>query len=263
MDLNEDVIRINKIIPNIDKLIAAWKIEQVIDNRKTFIVPSEPFLDYYMTCIFSHSNSEETICGIDLNKFNFLHSLIVWSMKPKKVVIAPESLRLVFKSNIVNKVDRDILFSFPSQAILVDQKIGSYDAILYSKDYFENENGGYTYFLSINLLSKSSKGFSFGFILPDSDEIDPFEVIKINPELKHLTYVFSTLLYILSCYSQREDITSNSDKDYLGFEMSRLIKEKEGCRGQWRNMHWHTYHVIENGVSKKIFKFLKPTWVDG
>ena len=138
MNIHKAILDLNKLVPDVDKFVSLWKIEQAIDNNKSFIVPSYVLYPHYERSISVNAQQDQEILGLPIGNYDFLHSLFIWSMNPKTVVVSETVMDFIYKSSLLDYISPELLFSFPSQAILVNQKFGNYDGIMFCKDFIDD-----------------------------------------------------------------------------------------------------------------------------
>ncbi|WP_411688725.1 hypothetical protein [Acinetobacter indicus] len=262
MNIHKAILDLNKLVPDVDKFVSLWKIEQAIDNNKSFIVPSYVLYPHYERSISVNAQQDQEILGLPIGNYDFLHSLFIWSMNPKTVVVSETVMDFIYKSSLLDYISPELLFSFPSQAILVNQKFGNYDGIMFCKDFIDD---GFKkqYSLNISLFSNDGRyGKYFSFVLPTGEQFNPFQDFKENPEWSNVAFVFYVLFYVLNEYLHKQDILNQEGIDYMGFHLEQKIEQHRFLSGSWRNAHWHTYQEKRtDGKLVKSIKWIQPTWI--
>lgn len=263
MNIYEAILEVTKKIPNVDKIIGLWKVEQAIDNNKSFIVPSFVFYSYYEKAINENIGTEEKLLGISYRNLDFIHSLFIWSMNPRTVIVSETVMDFIYESSLLDYISPELFFSFPSQAILINQKFGNYDGILFCKDSID-DGIRQEYSLNISLFSNDGRYAKyFSFTLPTGEQFNPFEDLKSLPEWKNIAFVFYVLLYVLSQFLHKEDLINQNGIDYLGFKLEQKIEQHRLKKGSWRKAHWHTYtEKSKHGKEHKLLKWIQPVWVN-
>lgn len=263
MNINNAILELSQNISNVDKLISLWRVEQAIDNNKSFIVPSYVLYSTYEDAVASKGLSDQKILGLPYENYDHLHSLFIWSMNPKTVIISETALDFIYKSSLLDYVNSELLFAFPSQAILVNQKFGNYDGILYCKDCIDD---GFKkqYSLNISLFSNDGRyGKYFSFNLPTGDKFNPFKDFKEQKEWSNVAFAFYVLFYILNETLHKQDLISQESIDYLGFGLEEKFEQKRFQKGVWRNAHWHTYkEKLPDGSERMLIKWIQPVWIE-
>lgn len=262
MNINNAILELSQDVPDVDKLIGLWRVEQAIDNNRSFIVPSYVLYSTYEAAVVGNGLAEKRVLGLPYNNFDHLHSLFVWSMNPKTVVVSEIALDFIYKSSLLDYVNSDLLFSFPSQAILVNQKFGNYDGILFCKDCID-DGLGKNYSLNVSLFSNDGRYAKyFSFTLPNGNQFNPFQDFKEQKEWSSVAFVFYVLFYVLNEYLHKQDIINQDQIDYLGFGLEEKVEQKRFQKGTWRNAHWHTYkEKSPNGNERVLVKWIQPVWI--
>lgn len=260
MNIYEAVLEINSKIPNVEKMIGLWKVEQAIDNNKSFIVPSFIFYSYYEKYI---NKIDDSLLGLPYKNLDFIHSLFVWSMNPRTVVVSESVMDFIYQTSLLDYISPELLFAFPSQAILVNQKFGNYDGILFCKDCLD-EGIANQYSLNISLFSNDGRYSKyFSIPLPTVEKFNPFQDLKAIPDWGNIAFVFYVLLYVLSEFLHKQDVITQNGTDYLGFRFEEKIEQHKFKEGRWRKAHWHTYkEKLPNGRERKLIKWIQPIWMN-
>lgn len=262
MSIYNAISELDTLIPDVGKLVGLWRIEQAIDNNKTFIVPSHVLYGLYESLQARYMASNQKLLGLPIGNFYFVHSLYIWAMNPTTVVVSESAMDFIYKSKLLDYVSPDLLFSFPSQAILVNQKFGNYDGILFCKDQIED---GLTkeYTLNICLFSNDGRyGKFLSFTLPTGEKFNPFEDFKSKEEWSNIAFVFYVLFYVLNEFLHKQDLLFQNGTHYMGFLLEEKIEQTKFMSGSWRNAHWHTYQEkMPSGKHKKLIKWVQPVWI--
>ena len=262
MNIYNAISELNKFVPDVGKFVSLWKIEQAIDNNKSFIVPSHVLYPLFANLLAESPDVDQKLLGLPIGNFYYLHALSIWSMNPKTVVVSETVMDFIYKSKLLDYVSPELLFSFPSQAILINQKFGNYDGILFCKDQIDD---GFTkeYSLNISLFSNDGRfGKYLSFTLPIGEKFNPFQDFKDKEEWSNIAFVFYVLFYVLNEFLHKQDTLTQDGTDFMGFNLEHKIEQTRFMNGTWRNAHWHTYQEkIGTGKYKKLIKWVQPVWI--
>lgn len=262
MNIYNSIMELSNNIPDVEKLIGLWRIEQAIDNNKSFIVPSYALYETYEKSVSAKGISDQKILGLPYKNYDHLHSLFIWSLNPQTVVVSEIALDFIYKSSLLDYVSGDLLFSFPSQAILINQKFGNYDGIIFCKDSIDN---GFNkqYSLNISLFSNDGRyGKYFSFSLPTGNSFNPFKDFKENEDWGSVAFVFYILFYVLNEYLHKQDLITQDGIDYMGFGLEERYEQHKFMSGNWRNAHWHTYkEKVSDRKYRTLMKWIQPVWI--
>lgn len=262
MSIYNAATELNTLLPDVTKLISLWKIEQAIDNNKSFIVPSHVLHPLFENFENAEGLAERRLLGLPIGNFFYIHALSIWAMNPTTVVVSESVMDFIYKSKLLDYVSPELLFSFPSQAFLVNQRFGNYDGILFCKDMIDNGLDKY-YSLNICLFSNDCRyGKFLSFSLPSGEKFNPFKDFKDKEEWSNIAFVFYVLLYVLNEFLHKQDILTQDGTYYLGFHLEQKIEQTRFLKGNWRNAHWHTYNEkTDKDRYRKLIKWIQPVWI--
>lgn len=253
----------NILLVKIEAGVNLWRIEQAIDNKNSFIVPSYLTLNEIRNFLKENSIEGQRILGIDNRNTDILHSLAMWAMNGRTVKLADTILPFIYKINLLEHIEPSILFRFPGQCLYIDNKIGEYNGALICKDYADN---GLVkdYMLNISLITENnSEGRQFTLMLPKKHDVNFIEQFKKIADVKDIEPFLYVLLFTLYEYMNKQDFFTQNDTDFIGYELADEIEQNKFKDGYWRSGHWHTYFVKNEGVDQFIMKLIKPVWVNG
>ena len=263
MNIYDAISYSNKILPHVGNFIHLWRIEQAINNERSFIVPSYALASIYDECLQLSSVDPDTkLCGIEVSNPEFIHSLVLWGMAGRSIRIAPQILQFVVNTAYLEKVNPKVFYKFPSQSFYVSAQIDNFSGLLICKDYIDTDSGS-QYVINISLINESGgQGKQINYVIPMVGTFNLFQDIEKHSYGKTLSKVFYLLLYILNEFESKEDLIYQKGVDYLGFYFAEKYEQNKLLDGYWRIPHWHTYLTKnEDGEENPVVKWVRPTWV--
>ncbi|WP_436660254.1 hypothetical protein [Acinetobacter sp. P1(2025)] len=262
MNIYEAIECCSELIPYAQREVNLWRVEQAIDNKKTYFIPTDALNDLYDDFLFPLPFNAE-LCGINLHNKDFLHSLVLWNLFGKTIRVSDQILNFVWNAEFLERVDSSIFYKLPSQSFFVASRVDNFSGFLATLNFIEDDQGKQFYII-INLLNESGgKGKQINYVIPRAQSFNLFEDIKGHQYEKTLSKVFYLLLYVVDGFQQKTDIIKKNDIFYLGFRFANEYEANKSISGFWRKAHWHTYYTKnDDGEEEAIVNWVAPVWVN-